>query len=396
MYTENSMVKDAAAAMQSAFESGEATVVQEAFEKFGQSIAATVQADFEAANGDNAILLQRGFRVLTSEEKKYYNALIKAGNTSNPKQAMENLTSEKIMPITIIEDVYKELTQNHPLLSKINFQSVEYLTRWILNDHTAQTAVWGEVNDEITKEIKSAFKTIQITQCKLSAYALIEKDMLALGPVFIDGFIRAFLKEALLKALESAIISGTGKNMPIGLDRDIHEGVAVTDGVYPRKTAIKVTSFLPAEYGKVLSNLAVTEKGNIRAFDEATLICNQVDYLTKIMPATTILTSSGTYSGNLFPFPTEVIRSNELSTGEALVCLPYEYFMGIGMSKDGTIEYSDDFKFLEDQRAFKIKMYGMGKAYDNTVAILLDISDLDPAYIVVKADSAAAQNTPTV
>ena len=30
-------------------------------------------------------------------------------------------------------------------------------------------------------------------------------------------------------------------------------------------------------------------------------------------------------------------------------------------------------------------MYGMGKAWDNTVAILLDISELEEAYIYMKA-----------
>lgn len=45
--------------------------------------------------------------------------------------------------------------------------------------------------------------------------------------------------------------------------------------------------------------------------------------------------------------------------------------MGIGGAKEGVIEYSDEFKFLEDKRTFKIKMYGMGRAYDNTVSVLL-------------------------
>lgn len=386
MYKTTSKIKDAAQTLQTLFSTGTSTdeEVKAGFEEFGNAIAESVAADYESANGDKTILLQRGFRVLTSAEKKYYETIIDAGKKNNAKQAYDGLLSDNVMPTTIIEDVYKDLTTDHPLLSRINFQSVEYLTRWILNDHTAQTAVWGPVNGEITKKIESAFRTVEITQCKLSAYAFIEKDMLDLGPTFLDNYIRTFLKEALLKALESAIITGSGKNMPIGLDRDIHEGVAVTGGEYPKKEAVKLTSFEPKEYGELLATLAKTEKGAIRTFDQVTLICNQVDYLQKIMPATTVLNSAGTYTNNIFPFPTEVIKSNELETGKAIICLPEEYFMGIGTSKDGTLEFSDEFKFLEDQRVFKIKMHGMGKAYDNTVAILVDIADLDPAYITVK------------
>ncbi len=387
----NSVVKNSVVAMQAAIESGDKEKITAAFEKFGESIASAVREDFETANGDNEVLLQRGFRVLTTAEQKYYEKVIDAGKQKTV-QAMNGLLESEVMPNTIIEDVYKDLTEEHPLLDKINFVSVQYLTRWILNDHTADTAVWGDVNDEITKNITSAFRTVEMTQCKLSAFAIIEKDMLELGPVFLDAYIRMFLKEAIAKALEKAIISGSGHKCPIGMDRDVHEGVNVNSSTgYPQKTAVKLTSFMPAEYGKVLANLAVTEKGHSRTFDQVTLICNMQDYLSKVMPATTVLTATGNYATNLFPFPTEVVRSAELETGKAILVLPEEYFMGLGTSKEGTLEFSDDFKFLADQRVFKVKLHGMGRAYDNTVAILLDISKLKPAYVMVEGtpDTAA-------
>lgn len=380
----NTMMKEAVAALQSAMQGGVAEDVKQAWEQFHASVVESVRQDFEMANGDEKILAQRGFRQLTQKEKAYYEKLIEAGKSKNPKQAMTNLIDIEAMPETIIEDVYRDLTTEHPLLAKINFQNVKYLTKWILNDHTIQSAAWGEINSEITKQIESSFKTVEITQCKLTAFAVIEKDMLDLGPTFLDNYIRTFLKEALYCALEAGILTGTGLNMPIGLNRDIHKGVAFsTETGYPEKVAVKVTSFLPAEYGPLVAKLAVAESGRMRRFDEVTLVCNQVDYLTKVMPATTVMTAGGTYATNLFPFPTDVVRSNEIATGKAILFLPEEYFMGVGTSKDGTIEYSDEFKFLEDKRTFKIKMHAMGKAFDNTVAVVLDISELDPAYITV-------------
>lgn len=428
MLRENTMITNAAAALQAAFNAEDSTpeVIQAAFDQFGQAIAATIQADFESANGDRTILAQRGFRQLTAEETRYYDQIIKAGKSSNPVQTYAGLLDDKVMPITIIEDVYKDLTQEHPLLGAINFQSVAYLTRWILNDHSVQTAVWGAVNGQITQQITSAFRTVELTQCKLSAYAIIEKDMLDLGPVFLDNYIRTFLKEALATALENAIASGTGHNQPIGLDRDIHKGVTVNSSTgYPQKDPVSLASFMPKDYGEVLAKLAVTEVwytqdssgdivpknstsanadgsaksgytkhgGNIRSFDNVTLICNMVDYLKKVMPATTVLNASGAFATNLFPFPTEVIRCNAVPTGKAILCLPKEYFMGIGTSKDGTLEFSDERYFLEDQRVFKIKMHGMGMAYDDTVAILLDISQLEEAYVYMRAADVNVQVT---
>ena len=418
MLKNNSMITEATAALQAALAAENTTpeAVQAAFDQFGQAIAATVQADFESANGDRNILAQRGFRQLTAEETKYYQALIDAGKSQNPVQTYAGLLSDKVMPTTIIEDVYKDLVAEHPLLAKINFQSVQYLTRWILNDHSVQTAAWGAINSQISQQITSAFRTVEITQCKLSAYAVIEKDMLDLGPAFLDNYIRTFLKEALAVALEDAIVTGTGNNMPIGLDRDIHQGVSVSGGVYPQKTAVALTSFMPKEYGAILAELCETEVyytadatgaitpastaansdgspksgytkhgGAMRTFDEVTLICNMKDYLSKVMPATTVLNAAGSFTNNIFPFPTDVVRSNRVPTGKAILCLPEEYFFGIGSSKEGTLEYSDDYRFLEDQRVFKIKMHGYGKAWDNTVAILLDISQLVEAYVYIKA-----------
>ena len=405
MFKANSIINNAAASLQEAFKEGNEEMLQKAFEQFGEAIKNTVAEDFMSANGDKDILLQRGFRVLTSKETDYYQKLIEAGKSDNPKQVYSGLLNSDAMPTTIIEDVYKNLTEEHPLLSRINFVSVEYMTKWILNDHSAQTAVWGAINSQITEEITSAFQTIQVAQNKLSAFAMIEKDMLDLGPTFLDGYIRTFLKESVAKALEVAIVSGTGKDEPIGLDRDIHHGVSTTAGAYPQKTAVAITSFSPEEYGAVLATLAVTESytennvnhgGKLRMFDEVTMICNQVDYLSKVMPATTVMTSGGAYARDLFPFPTEVIRSNAVPTGKAIVFLPEEYFFGLGSSKEGAIEYSDDFKFLEDKRVFKIKLFGNGRPFDNTVAVLLDISDLDPAYLNVKVAGGTITTTPTV
>lgn len=412
MIRENSVIQKASDKMLEAIESGDQTKQKEALANFGTAIAETIKEEFESAKGDQSILQARGFRVLTAKETAFYEDIITAGKSNNPKQTYDGLLDNRVMPVTIIEDIYHNLQEEHPLLEKINFVSVAYLTRWILNDHSTQTAVWGAVNSAIAQEIASAFKVVEVSQCKLSAFALIEKDMLDLGPQFLDNYIRAFLKEAIATALETAIVTGTGNNQPIGLDRDIHQGVSVTGGVYPRKQKVKLTSFLPDKYGAVLAGLAVTEAyytddssgevtpaetaankdgsakagytkhgGKMRSFDEVTLICNQVDFLTKVMPASTVLNASGVFAKDVFPFPTDVVRCNKLETGEAILCLPEEYFMGLGTSKDGTIDFSDEIKFFEDQRAFKIKLHGMGKAYDNTVAILLDISALEAAYI---------------
>lgn len=374
-----------------AMKSGDEKAAQTAWAAFHDSIVAKVRKDFEDVqeSNDAVILAQRGYRQLTDKEAKWYQKAIKALRSDNPKQAFTSIINspeeDDLMPTTIIEDVYKNLRETHPLLGVIDFQYVGYITKWILNDHTVQKAVWGPINSEIVKEITSAFKTVDVNQSKLSAYAVIENDMLDLGPVFLDGYIRACLAEALAVGLISGLVDGSGKDEPVGLTRDIHEGVEFNSSTgYPRKTAEKVTSFAPVHYGPLVAKLAVNERGKPKSFAKVALVCNLVDYLTKIMPATTVLASNGTYARDLFPFPTDVYVDNILETGEAVLFLPHEYKMFMGGAKNGVIEVSEENKFLEDQTVFKIKQHGTGRAMDNTSALLLDISELDPAYLTVE------------
>lgn len=382
--------KDCINQLVTAMKSGDEKAQQKAWEALHDSIAEQVKADFSdlQESHDAAVLAQRGYRQLTSKETKWYQKVINALKSTDPKQAFTAIigsdNEEDLMPTTIIEDVYRNLQEEHPLLQAINFQYVGYITKWILNDHSAQNAVWGQITDEIVKEITSSFKVVDVNQNKLSAYAIIELGMLDLGPTFLDGYIRAVLSEAIMAGLEVAIVAGTGVNEPVGLIKDIHEGVSFSSTTgYPDKAKVAVTAFTPEKYGAVIAQMATTESGHKRKFTEVGLICNQTDYLTKVMPATTVLNANGTYVNNLFPFPTTVYVSNALEDGDAVLFLKNEYFMGMGGSKNGVIEYSDEYKFLEDQRVFKVKQYGAGRAFDNTSALYLDISGLEPAYITV-------------
>lgn len=383
--------KEASKQIMEAMKSGNEAEIQQAWQAFHKSVADQIMSDFEDVqqSNDAAILAQRGYRQLTSKETKWYQKLIGALKSNDPKQAFTSIigtdNEDDLMPTTIIEDVYKNLEEEHPLIGKVSFQYVGYITKWILNDHTAQTAVWGQITDAITKEITSAFRVVDVNQNKLSAYAFIERGMLDLGPTFLDGYIRKVLQEAMLGGLEYGIVMGTGKDEPVGLIRDIHAGVSYsTETGYPAKSKVAVTSFAPAEYGALVAQLSETEKGKKRKLGTVTLICNQTDYLTKIMPATTVLNTNGEYVNNLFPFPTEVIISNALADGDAVLAILEEYGLFVGGEKNGVIEYSDEFKFLDDMRYFKIKQYATGQAFDNTSALYLNIENIDPAYITVK------------
>lgn len=361
-----------------AIQNGDEAAFAQAFTDFANNIQESVMSEAKGmvqANDSN-ILASRGARQLTSEENQYYQSVIDAMRTSNPKQALADL--DVVLPITTIDAVFDDLVIKHPLLEIIDFQNTSGLIEFIVNTNNKQLATWGTLTSTIVTELTSGFKKISMNQQKLSAFLPVAKSMLDLGPVWMDRYVRAILAEALSLGLEEAVINGTGKDMPIGMNRQVGEGVTVTDGVYPLKDTVPLVSLDPVSYGKLLSGMAVDPKGNPRVITEVVMIVNPADYLTKIMPATTVRSADGTYATNVFPFPTKVIQSVEMKKDRALIGLPKRYFMGIGTAKNGKMEYSDEYRFLEDERVYLVKMYGHGEPLDNNAFVYADISGLVP------------------
>lgn len=348
----------------------------QAWTEFAESIqeAVTAEAKELVQSVDTNVLVGRGVRQLTSEEKNYYEKVITAMKSTNPKQALADITA--VLPVTTIDAVFEDLVAAHPILEVIDFQNTSGLIEFLVNTNTKQLATWSTLTATIVTELTSGFKKINMTLHKLSAFLPVAKSMLDLGPVWMDRYVRAILAEALAFGLEEAIINGTGKDMPIGMNRQVGDGVTVTDGVYPVKTTVAVTALDPTTYGNLIGGMAVDAKGNARVVNEVIMVVNPQDYLKKVMPATTVRGADGKYVNNVFPFPTRVFQSTQVPANRAIFGLPKRYFMGVGTAKSGKIEYSDEYKFLEDERVYLVKLYGHGEPLDNNAFVYADITNL--------------------
>ena len=117
---------------------------------------------------------------------------------------------------------------------------------------------------------------------------------------------------------------------------------------------------------------------------------NPTDYLTKIMPATTVRRTDGGYNNDVLPVPTQIIQSSRVAEGEAIIGLGKRYLMVAGTGKSGKIEYSDEYHFLEDERVYLTKFYGHGQPKDNNSFILADITNLKPTVLEVSVVSMPA------
>lgn len=371
---------------------------KQAFNDMTLAICESVKADYEAklaAVQENAeaaetsrVLTARGVRQLTPDERKYYQKFTEAARSENPKQAL--LNADLVLPKTVMNAVFDELQTAHPLLSAIQFTNTTGITEMIMSENGEQIAQWGKLCDSIVKELLAGFTTVNMTLLKLSAFIPVCKAMLDLGPEWLDNFVRQVLYEALANGLEYGIVTGDGNDKPIGMDRQVGENVTVTGGVYPEKSPVAVNDFQPATVGRLLSLMAVDPAGKPRTLRDVVLIVNPQDYYEKVMPATTVMAPDGTYRNDVLPHPMQVVRSLALPRGKAIMGIAYKYFMGAGMSRDGRIEYSDHYQFLEDDRVYLIKLYANGFPMDNNAFLALDISGLHPATLQVTTLTAPA------
>lgn len=367
--------EDILASLSVAIKNGDDKAMENALDKYGNLISDTIMNEVKSTTEsvDSQILSTRGVRMLTSDEKEYYDSVIAAGKSSDPKMALTN--ADKTMPITIIESVLGEIPQQHPLLNFISFQDTTGITRMLVNEQGEQTAKWGDLNTAIDKELQGAFKLFDVSLKKLTAWIPVSNDMLDLGATWLDRYVREILAEALWGGMETGIVTGDGLNCPIGMCKDVSDKASVVGGKYPDQSTIALKEMSPEAIGTIAAQLTKTEAGNNRPLDNLIFVVNPKTYLTKVMPATTNFVQ-GKWVNDVMPIPCTIIQSCAVPDDRAIFGLGKRYFMGLGMAKGGKLEFDDSFKFLDDARTYKIKTYGNGKPLDSNAFRYLDISKL--------------------
>lgn len=369
--------------IQKAVRDNDAEAFQAAFDEMLQRVGLDVQQEYENRMNDlqqeldSRILAARGVRQLTSEERSYYQKLGEAMKATDPRQAVTGM--DAVLPKTVIDSVFDDLRTNHPLLSRINFMATGGAVEIIVNTNGYEEAAWGDLCDDIVKELTSGFKKINTGLYKLSAFMPVCKAMLDLGPEWLDNYVRQVLFEAFANGMEAGIVTGDGNKKPIGMNRQVGNNVTVTGNAYPKKAAVKVSDLTPATVGNLISIMAADPNGKTRRVQGVILLVNPQDYYQKVMPATTVQAPDGTYRNDVLPYPMDVIQSVSLPRGEAIIGIASQYLAMAGTSPNGKIEYSDHYHFLEDERVYLVKGYANGMPKDNNAFLRLDISGLQPA-----------------
>ena len=323
-----------------------------------EDLIAEIQEQARKAESDTAYAKSLGLRVLSKEEKTFYEAL-----KNDPKQAITGNQID-IMPTSIIDITLEDIKKESGILSYINFAPAN-VKKWIVASKTGAFS-WTELTDKIKGEIKASFAVLNMEVSKLTVYMIIPKAIRDLALPFVDKYCRAVLKEQLNDGLEYGALQGTGLNEPIGMYKQIAK--TNENGTHQDKDInTNLTSFKP----KALSGMKkYLTKNGMRTIDKLILVCHPNDEADYVAPA--IYNDEGKLIASYKNLEVKTCANNP--EGKALIFIPKKYTMGLtGL---GFKEY-DQTLALDDADVIIGKGYANGRASDDNIAFVFDVTKLE-------------------
>lgn len=317
------------------------------------------------AESDKEYAKTLGLRTLNKEEKEFFEAL-----KNDPRQAVTG-NQVDMLPSTFIDVTLEDIKKESKLLNYINFAPAN-VKKWITASKTGAYS-WGGLTDKIKGELTASFAVLDMEVCKLTVYLVLPKAIRDLALPFVEKYCREILKEQLNDGLEYGVLQGTGKNEPIG----IYKQIAKTneDGTHQDKTVdTTMTSFKPKALASAKKYLT---KNGKRTIDKLVLVCHPNDEADYVAPA--IYNDEGRMVASYKNL--EVVPSANNPEGKAALIIPKKYTMGLtGL---GFKDY-DQTMALDDADVIIGKGYANGRASDDNVAFVFDVTKLEEYIPTVK------------
>lgn len=352
-----------------------AEAIVEAMEKINDAqYSELIQEIVEQSNkaeSDKEYAKTLGLRTLNKEEKEFFEAL-----KNDPRQAVTGKQAD-ILPSTFIDVTLEDIKKESKLLNYINFAPAN-VKKWLTASKTGAYS-WGGLTDKIKGELTASFAVLDMEVCKLTVYLILPKAIRDLALPFVEKYCREILKEQLNDGLEYGALQGTGKNEPIGMYKQIAK--TNEDGTHQDKEVNeKLTSFKPKALAPAKKYL--TKNGN-RTIDKLVLVCHPNDEADYVAPA--IYNDEGRMIASYKNL--EVVPCSNNPEGKALLLIPKKYTMGLtGL---GFKDY-DQTMALDDADVIIGKGYANGRASDDSVAFVFDVTKLEEYIPTVKTVSEIA------
>lgn len=345
--------------------------IQAGMEAFALSIQDQVLAKAQTVKNDEIVNVALGGVQLASEEKKFALELIENQNDFGKNAAAT-------VPATTINRVMENLVKDHDLIKAVDVINGGLTTEFIYSIGV-NTAFWGALCAEVKELADKGFRKMSIGQLKLSAYIPVCKAFIDLNtPEWLINYVVTVLTEAIAIALEEAIVDGTGKEMPIGMRRSL---VNASAGEQQEIELTEIADLSPKSLGELMAKLAKVTVDTANSIvverkinpTEIMILMNPTTYWKEFYPATTVQTATGQFISTL-ALPFQVKQSTSVPEGEYIIGRPKDYLFVLG--KGATLGFSDEHRYIQDERVYLSKMYGNGAPKGENMFIRAKVKDV--------------------
>ncbi len=327
----------------------------------------------EMVKADNDLAQKLGLRVLNKKEKEFYQSF--TGDIATAISAQQ----EDIIPTSIVDVTLEYVKQESKILKAglINLLPAD-VKKWISAEKNG-TFSWSGLIEEIKKQLKASVEGLNVELAKLSVFLIIPKAIRDLSLPVIDKYFTSILKETLNEGVENGYLVGNGKNQPIGIYKKVNS--SNEDGTHQDKEVnAGIKNFSPKQLAPVKKGLT---NGGKRDISKIFLICHPNDEADYVAPA--LYDRLGNMVSSYKNL--EVITSSQNPEGKAVFTLPGKYAMGFSGFK---IDGYDQTLAIEDADLIIAKAYANGRAVDDSVAYVFDVTKLEEYVPIIQLLNAPA------
>ncbi|GIO63573.1 phage major capsid protein [Paenibacillus cineris] len=278
-------------------------------------------------------------RLNQPEVREFYTTIAKAVSDKR-----ELTGTDIVIPEQVINMIQQRLGDYSTLYREVTVETLNGTARVIM-DGAIPEAIWTEMCDPV-QELASAFSQTELDGFKVGGFIPVCNAILEDAMINLANYIETRLAMAIAKALDKAILTGTGAaaKQPLGI---IPALASVTDH--------NVTS--DGTLGNIVGNMALIDDGEDGVpVGEVIAVMKRSTYYARIAPQTFLPTADGrlviqTAQSPRLPDGTRVVFS-QYAPDNTIVLGDFKKYL-LGERRGVQLSVSTDVRFIQDQTVFK-------------------------------------------
>lgn len=304
-------------------------------------------------------------RLNQPEVREFYGKIMEAAKSGNARSLSG---TDLLIPEVVLNMIQARIGDFSNLYGEVTVQPLSGSAR-IIMDGAIPEAIWTEMCDPV-QELSGAFSQTEIDGYKVGGYipmcnAILEDSMIPLA-----DYIEGRLAQAIAKALDKAILVGTGAagKQPMGI-------ITALATVPAQNTTSDGT------LANIISKMAIIDDGEDgAAIGEVIAVMKRSTYYSRIMPQTFLPTADGRLvvqganTAPRLPDGTRIVFS-QYAPADTVVIGDFKKYL-LGERRGVQLAVSTDVRFIQDETVFKGTARYDGKPIYNEYFVVLKLDAL--------------------